>query len=136
MCNCQEETNAKFQEMYPTATYIAGQYELFSGRAYSEISITVPDKKKTDKETITTLLLSALRQKIRRYGGKAEMKENQKPDSITDRLDALNKNLMGAAGRMIVLSMSNKEIKDAHSLVMDASIEIDEIINELMEEGF
>lgn len=46
MCNCEREINEKFKERYPGATYIAGQYEMFSGRSYSTVTIHVPNKKK------------------------------------------------------------------------------------------
>lgn len=45
-CNCQKATEEKFKELYPDAQRISGQYEMLSGRAYSVIEITIPNKKK------------------------------------------------------------------------------------------
>jgi ribosomal protein L33 len=46
MCNCKNVTNDKFKEMYPDAESIYGQYEMLSGRAYSVVTIKLPNKKK------------------------------------------------------------------------------------------
>lgn len=46
MCNCENTTIEKFKEMYPDAENIYGQYEILSGRAYSVVTIKLPNKKK------------------------------------------------------------------------------------------
>lgn len=47
MCNCVNETVAKFKEMYPDAERVSYQnIELMSGKVYSTIELKLKDKKK------------------------------------------------------------------------------------------
>lgn len=43
------------KQLYPSAIEISGQYEMLSGRSYSEYTITLPDKK---RQTVVPLLHS------------------------------------------------------------------------------
>jgi hypothetical protein len=53
MCNCIKESKNKIQEKYPEATNISfSNLELFSQRLYSEVEISVPNKKKPIKLNI------------------------------------------------------------------------------------
>lgn len=47
MCNCKEMMTDKFREFYPDAENVTAiNYEILSGRSYSEYEIKLPNKKK------------------------------------------------------------------------------------------
>ena len=52
-------------------------------------------------------------------------------DEIIERLDKASQTLNGIGGRLIVASMRDSVIREAHKMTIDLGIEIDDLINEL-----
>lgn len=52
MCNCRQQMIDKFKELIPGAESITGQYEMLSGRSYSDYDIKMPGKKKPEKKML------------------------------------------------------------------------------------
>lgn len=50
-------------------------------------------------------------------------------------LDKISQKLNGVGGRLIVASMRDKTVKEAHQMVIELGCQVDDLINALMEEG-
>jgi hypothetical protein len=55
-------------------------------------------------------------------------------NEIIKKLDKVSQTLNGIGGRLIVASMKDSVIREAHSMTLELGAEIDDLINELMED--
>ena len=53
---------------------------------------------------------------------------------IIEKLDEISRTLNGIGGRLIVMSMKDQAVKEAHDMVIELGCHVDDLINELMEE--
>lgn len=53
---------------------------------------------------------------------------------IIEELDKFSQTLNGIGGRLIVASLSDSTVKEAHEMVITLGISIDELINDLLEQ--
>ena len=53
---------------------------------------------------------------------------------IIEKLDEISRTLNGIGGRLIVMSMKDQAVKEAHDMVIELGCTVDDLINELMED--
>ena len=53
---------------------------------------------------------------------------------IIEELDKISQKLNGIGGRLIVASMRDKTVKEAHQMVIELGCRVDDLINILIEE--
>jgi len=52
---------------------------------------------------------------------------------LIDKLDKMSQTLNGIGGRLIIASLRDKTVKEAHDMVTKLGCDVDDLINEIME---